>query len=161
MKGDCRERGVVGKSLLGTDPGCHQSRHHGHCEATQPSFGLSLEPQCSRFDSHFDIVFLVLFTRKSEEVTLCTSVLGRGTDQRRETTEPHKTCTLLSPSTSKERSRETAEFRHHLMCIYSVINERPHHAREIQWETDGPVAGALNGRPAEQRSPVERQPLTE
>lgn len=157
VNGDCWQREVVGKRLLRADPGCRQSRHHGYCEATQPSFGLSLEPQCSRFDSHFDIVFLILFTRESEEVTLWTSVLDTGTDQKWEST-----ATAHNPQAlQKKGSRETAALRHHLMCIYSVIYERPHHTREIQRETHGPVTGALDGRPAEQRSPVDRQPLME
>lgn len=54
------QRSVVGESLLSVDPRCEQSCHHGHSEATQPGLGLLLEPQCSRFDSHLDVVVLIL-----------------------------------------------------------------------------------------------------
>jgi len=49
----------------------------------------------------------------------------------------------------------------HLMCIYCVIYQRPHHSWEIQREAHRPITEALDGRPAEQRPPVESEAWTE
>lgn len=67
MDGHCRQHSIVREGLFSIDPSYNKSWHHGHCEATQPRFGLLLEPQCSRFDSYLDVILLILIIKERTE----------------------------------------------------------------------------------------------
>lgn len=69
VKAHCGQHSVVRECLLSADPRRHQSRHHGHREATQPDFGLFPEPQRSGPDPHLHVVVLILVVEDKNAVT--------------------------------------------------------------------------------------------
>jgi hypothetical protein len=55
--------------------------------------------------------------------------------------------------------RPRSAVRTYLVRVYAVVHERPADTAGVERETDGPVDGSRDRRPAEQAAPVERETL--